>query len=53
MSKVAIVYWSGTKRALRKRAARLIYLLPQSLALTKLASMTESHLAARPWALNS
>lgn len=63
MSKVAIVYWSGTgnteamanyvAEGVKKRAARLIYLLPQSLALTKLASMTESHLAARPWELNS
>ena len=63
MSKVAIVYWSGTgnteamanyvAEGVKKAGGEAGYLLPQSLALTKLASMTESHLAARPWELNS
>lgn len=63
MSKVAIVYWSGTgnteamanyvAEGVKKAGGEAVYLLPQSLALTKLASMTESHLAARPWELNS
>ena len=63
MSKVAIVYWSGTgnteamanyvAEGVKKAGGEADLLLPQSLALTKLASMTESHLAARPWELNS
>ena len=58
MSKVAIVYWSGTgnTEAMANYVAEGVKKAGGEADLftsAKLASMTESHLAARLWGLNS